>query len=77
MRKIAKAAYHVALRALPDRMAISIMYFRQFGRFPSFSHPKDFNERIQVRKLTDRNPLMTVCADKVLVKNYVAGLIVA
>ncbi len=75
MRNVAKAAYHVALRALPDRLAISIMYFRHFGRFPSFSHPKDFTERIQVRKLTDRNPLMTVCSDKVLVKNYVAGLI--
>ena len=75
MTSIAKAVYKRAVRALPLKMAISLKYFSETGRFPSFSHPKDFNEKIQVSKLYDRNPLMTVCSDKVLVKNYAAGLI--
>lgn len=75
MTSVAKAVYKRAIRALPLKIAISLKYFRESGRFPSFSHPKDFNEKIQVSKLYDRNPLMTVCSDKVLVKNYVAGLI--
>lgn len=75
MTSIKKAAYKRAIRALPPKMAIGLMYFSRFGRFPSFSRPKDFTEKIQVSKLTDRDPLMTLCSDKVLVKDYVAGLI--
>ncbi len=75
MRNLAKAAYNSAIRVLPPSMAISLMYFRYLGRFPNFSNPMGFNERIQIRKLTDRNPLLTVCSDKVLVKNYVADTI--
>ncbi len=48
------------------------MYFRSFRRFPRLSDPKDFNEKVQARKLRDRNPLLKTCADKVLVKDYVA-----
>lgn len=75
VKNVVNSAFNFAIGTLPPKMAVSLMYFRCFGRFPSFSHPKDFNEKIQVSKLTDRNPLMTVCADKVLVKSYVADLI--
>jgi hypothetical protein len=75
MRKIAKPSYHGLMRALPSKLAIKLMYFRHFGCFPNLSNPKNFNEKIQHSKLTVRNPLMTVCADKVLVKKYVSDLI--
>ena len=75
MRNLSRDTYQGVLNALPPKMAIRLLYFRKLGRVPSFSQPKDFNEKIQVSKLIDRNPLMTVCSDKVLVKDYVAGLI--
>ncbi len=60
MRNLVKGAYNFAIRVLPPRMAIRLMYFRRLGLFPSFSNPMGFNERIQIRKLTDRNPLGAV-----------------
>jgi hypothetical protein len=43
-----------------------------FGRPPHFVRAKTFNEKVQRHKILDRDPRMTICADKILVKDFVA-----
>lgn len=40
-----------------------------------FKEPKTFNEKIQFRKLYDRNPLYPICADKYRVREYIKNKI--
>jgi len=41
------------------------------GYFPNIDHPQTFNEKIQWLKLYYHNPLLTKCADKYLVREYI------
>lgn len=50
---------------------LALIYKSRFKYFPSFKHPKTFNEKLQCLKLYDHNPLYTICADKLLVRDYV------
>ncbi len=75
MKSITRAAYYYVINCLPPRMAITILYIRRLGRVPNLKNPKDFSEKVQMSKLYDRNSLMSVCADKILVKKYVKELI--
>lgn len=47
-------------------------FLDQTGRYPNLVNPKSYNEKIQWLKLNYKNPLMTVCADKYAVRNYVS-----
>lgn len=60
---------------LPARIAIEDTYFEAFGRRPELRSPRRYSEKLQWQKLHDRNPLYHVLADKVEVKDYVAGKI--
>ncbi|HXW36999.1 MAG TPA: ATP-grasp fold amidoligase family protein [Nitrososphaerales archaeon] len=46
-------------------------YRRTFGRFPNVILPRRLTEKVQRKMLFDRNPMATVFADKVRVRNYV------
>lgn len=70
-RVIGNFAYELLKRFGPDKIYLGFVYKTRFGYWPSFKHPKTFNEKIQCLKLYDHNPLYTVCADKYLVRNYV------
>ncbi|MGQ0533488.1 MAG: ATP-grasp fold amidoligase family protein [Caulobacteraceae bacterium] len=59
------------VRWLPDRAAISIDYFRVFGRFPDIAVPRRFSEKMQHLKLCARDPLMPEMVDKVRAKDFV------
>lgn len=61
-----------ATKHIPDRIYISLLYFKHFHRFPNLKNPKGYNEKIQWLKLYDRNPRYTTMVDKILVKDYVA-----
>lgn len=41
------------------------------GRLPDLEHPQDFSEKLLYLMLHYRNPLMTLCADKVYAAEYV------
>lgn len=56
---------------LPRKARISLLYFRRFFRWPNLSKPRSFNEKVQWRKINDRNPLLTIAADKIRSKAYV------
>lgn len=59
------------LSILPDKIIIIFQFKIKMGYFPDLKHPKTFNEKLQWYKLNYRNTLMTVCADKVNVREFV------
>lgn len=61
------------LNLFSDINKIRIMYFYKHATFPKLLAPETFNEKVQWRKLNDRNPLFTTLADKLEVKKYLSG----
>ena len=57
---------------LPDRLAIQLLYLRGFGRFIDFDHPRTLTEKINWRKLYQRDPRFRRYSDKLLSKVLVA-----
>ena len=70
-----KKIYRGIINLMPDRWAIRVHYLRNFGLFPSLSSPVSFNEKINWRKLNQRNPLFTRFSDKITAKDEVAHLL--
>lgn len=58
------------LKKFSDREAVINLYKNFSGKHPDLDHPKTFSEKLQWLKLNYHNPLMTVCADKYEVRNY-------
>ena len=50
---------------------ITKQFIEQVGYKPNLKNPKSFNEKIQWLKLHYHDPLITKCADKYLVREYV------
>ncbi len=79
MMQILKSALHLVLLALPvklqslfsDEFLLSSRFLHKFGRLINFDNPTTFNEKIQWIKLYEKNPLMTQCADKYAVREFV------
>jgi hypothetical protein len=63
------------LSRVSDLAYIKIQYFYRLHRPLSLSDPKTFNEKIQWLKIHVRNPLMRVCVDKYLVREFVKNTI--
>lgn len=57
---------------LPDSIAVGLHSLFLIGRWPNISNPKRYTEKIQWYKLNYRDPLMTICADKYLAKDYLS-----
>ncbi len=53
-------------------LRINLTYLFRHGQLPNLKYPRLFNELVQVRKLTNRDPRLPRLADKVLVKRFVA-----
>lgn len=62
-------------RLLPDKPYLSLKFYKEFGRLPSWKHPKTYSEKLQWLKLYDRRPEYTMMVDKYAVKDYVANKI--
>ncbi|WP_434167458.1 ATP-grasp fold amidoligase family protein [Peribacillus frigoritolerans] len=56
---------------LPEKTMIKLIYLIKTGRKPNLNQPKRYTEKLQWYKLNYRDPLMTKCADKFEVRNYV------
>ena len=67
--------YIAALTALPDRASLGIQHWLRTGRWPNIGVPKTFNEKIQHRKLHERDSRMPELADKIEAKRHVAGML--
>jgi len=62
-------------RWLPDRLYLVLRYLDVYGFLPDLNTPRRFSEVVLWTKTRDRNPLYHILADKVEVKDYVAGKI--
>lgn len=49
-----------------------IRFVKNNRYIPDFKNPKTYNEKINFRKRDPRNPLFSICADKVKAKEYVS-----
>jgi hypothetical protein len=58
---------------LPDKFMIKLQYWIKTGRKLNLNNPKRYNEKIQWYKLYYQDPLMTQCADKYAVRDYVTS----
>ena len=63
------------VRLLPDKIYLSLKYYKAFGRWPNWKNPQTFSEKLQWLKLYDRKPVYTTLVDKFAVKRYVADTI--
>ena len=45
------------------------------GYMPDFEHPRSHNEKVNWRKLYDRNPIYPVISDKLRVRDFAAGVL--
>ncbi len=59
------------LNFIPDKLMLKIQYRIKFNRKLDLKTPKRFTEKIQWYKLFYRDPLMTLCAGKNDVREYV------
>lgn len=50
----------------------SVRYYLTFGRFPNYLNPTAMSEKMQFRKLFDRNPAWTILNDKLAAREYAA-----
>lgn len=56
---------------LSDRELAQKYYYDKVGKTLNLDNPKTFDEKLWYLKLNYRNPLLTVCSDKLKVREYV------
>lgn len=71
MNEFKRKIIAISSAVLPDKLDIKLKYYLKTGRKLDLNNPKTYNEKIQWYKLNYRVPLMTQCADKVRVRQYV------
>ncbi len=71
-RQLLKHFFWRMIQVLPDRGFILLKFFSMSGRFPNLDFPRTFTDKVQVRKLYDRDPLFPVMVDKHAVKKLVS-----
>ncbi len=60
----------ISFKKVRDEELIKKYYFDTFGRYPDLENPQTFNEKMQWLKLNYRKPIMSQCADKYKVRDY-------
>lgn len=63
---------NILLPIFGKRNLVEFIFPKKLGYKVNFDNPTTFNEKIQVRKLYDQNPLYSLCADKYRVRQYVS-----
>ena len=58
-------------RFIPDTLMVKLQYRIKLGRSLNINEPRRFTEKLQWYKLYYRDPLMTQCADKYRVRQYI------
>lgn len=75
MKNILKNIYRSILSILPDKLAMSIDYFRGYHKIISFNNPRYFGEKINYLKLNGNMKQYKKYADKYEVRNYIKNKI--
>lgn len=62
----------IAIYRWLDDLIFTVQHFHHvFGYYPNLFYPTTFNEHVSHKKLFDRNPQLTLLADKLEVRDYV------
>lgn len=69
--KISNVLKVSALSILPDEIYAQYKFRENTGRKLNIKKPITFNEKLWWLKLHNRDPLLTTCSDKILVRNYI------
>ena len=67
-----KQKLKIAINRLSPALGVSLLYYRQYKRFPRLRNPQLWSEKLQWLKLHvyGKDPVYTVCADKYRVREY-------
>lgn len=63
----------LAARLLPDAVFARVHVLGKLGYWPDLKNPRTFSERLQAKKLFDRDPLIPLSADKYTVRDLVTS----
>lgn len=63
------------LQLAPNRLRLALRYRAIHGRLSLLIRPKTFNEKVSLRMVIDRRPLLVTLSDKVKVREYIAAKI--
>lgn len=66
-----KRSLYTVMDKLPDKLVVHLQYFASLGRPLNLKNPQRFTEKLQWYKLNYRNSLMTICADKYRVREFI------
>ena len=69
-----------AVRLLPpgrmsEQLMLTMRFYQSFRRLPNLRNPRTYSEKMQRRKLHDRNPILPLLQDKYRVRSYVTDRI--
>lgn len=70
--KMGKTYLYKILDILPDTIMLNLQCFFSLKRLPNLKEPERFTDKIQWYKLNYRTDLMTICADKYCMREYIA-----
>lgn len=62
-------------RLFPDALYLKQIFIKQVGYKLNLNNPRTFNEKLQWLKLNYRKPILTTCADKHAVREYISNII--
>lgn len=71
-KRVAKDLLLKAMRIIPDRLYLQLIYRRATGRKLRLNPPVNYNEKLQWLKLHDRQPHYTRMVDKYEAKQFIA-----
>ncbi|EOK5538195.1 TPA: hypothetical protein N5L54_001008 [Enterobacter kobei] len=60
---------------LPEPLYLKMIFKKHLGYGLNLREPKSLNEKLQWLKLYYRKPLLTICADKIAVRDYIKKII--
>ena len=72
-REVVHPSFRALISVLPDRLAIQLTYLRRFGRLLHLDAPVTLTEKINWRKLNQRDPRFRLYSDKVVAKEQVTA----
>ena len=75
MVKVNRFIWTVLEHVCPDKLYLSLRFKTLTGYWMNWGNPQSFNQKLQWMKLNDHNPMYSLCADKVAVRDYVARTI--
>ena len=75
LRDHAGQLFQFAIMRVDQRLSYAIFktrFYKIVGYWPNFEDPKTFNEKINWRKINDRNPAHTIVSDKLRMREYIS-----